>query len=290
MGEHVLPNFFQHALEERIDALAGDERHLDVDLRELHLTVAAEILVAKAPGDLEIFFDARNHEDLLELLGRLRERVELARPDARRHEVFARALGRALEQRRRLDLNEALRVEVVAHGLGRAVALEEILAHLRPAQVEVTVSQAQVLGDFVAAGVVEREWRRVGNVVDGEFACADLDGTGGQAGVHHTGGTREHDARDADDGLGLELRGALDEFSGDFGGIEFHLRQTLAVAEVEKDDATEIAVRADPAEQRDSCAGVGIGELGAMMGAFHGVGTSNQTTRAPAAQTEFGSR
>jgi hypothetical protein len=104
--EHVLPDLLQHALEQRVDVLAVDERHLDVDLRELHLAVGAQVLVAEAAGDLEILLHARDHEDLLELLGRLRERVELAGVDARRHEVFARAFGRALEQRRRLDLVE----------------------------------------------------------------------------------------------------------------------------------------------------------------------------------------
>ena len=72
------------------------ERHLDVDLRELGLAVGAQVLVAEAPHDLEVAVEARDHQELLVELRRLRQRVELARVDAAGHEVVARALGRRL--------------------------------------------------------------------------------------------------------------------------------------------------------------------------------------------------
>ena len=90
------------------------ERHLDVDLRELGLAVGAQVLVAEAAHDLEVAVHARHHQDLLEDLRRLRQREELARVHAARHQVVARALRRRLRQDRRLDLPEALRVEVLA--------------------------------------------------------------------------------------------------------------------------------------------------------------------------------
>jgi hypothetical protein len=46
-------------------------------------------------------------KQLLELLGRLGQRVELAGVDAGRHDVVARAFGRGLDKDRRLDLKEA---------------------------------------------------------------------------------------------------------------------------------------------------------------------------------------
>ena len=85
------------------------ERHLDVDLRELELAVGAQVLVAEAAHDLEVAIRARDHQDLLEDLRRLRQRVELARVDAARHEEVARAFRRRLREDRRLDLPEALR-------------------------------------------------------------------------------------------------------------------------------------------------------------------------------------
>ena len=56
-----------------------DERHLDVDLGELGLAVGAQVLVAEAARDLVVALDAADHEQLLEELRRLRQRVELAR-------------------------------------------------------------------------------------------------------------------------------------------------------------------------------------------------------------------
>ena len=57
-----------------------------------------------------------DHQDLLEDLRRLRQRVELARMHAARHEVVARAFRRRLGQDRRLDFPEALLVEILADG------------------------------------------------------------------------------------------------------------------------------------------------------------------------------
>ena len=265
MVEHVLPDLLEHALEESVDALAVDERRLDVDLGELHLAVGTEILVAETTGDLKIFFHPRHHEDLLELLRRLRERVELAGMNARRHEVFARTFRGALKQGGRFDLDEFLRVEVVAHSLGGAMAGQEILAHLRPAQVEVAVGQAQVLVDLVAAGVGQRERRGVGNVVDHEFARIDLHLARRQVLVHHVRRAQFDFPRNPDDRLILEVGGL-----GAALGVEFDLRHTLPVAQVDKDDAAVVADGVDPAGKRDRGVEVGLGELGAVMGAFHG--------------------
>ena len=61
------------------DVVLVDERHLDVDLRELGLAIEAQVLVAEALDDLEVAVEARHHEELLEELRALGERVELAR-------------------------------------------------------------------------------------------------------------------------------------------------------------------------------------------------------------------
>ena len=73
-------------------SVLGRERHLDVDLRELGLAIGAQVLVAEALDDLEVAVEPADHQDLLEDLRRLRQRVELARVHAARHEVVARAL------------------------------------------------------------------------------------------------------------------------------------------------------------------------------------------------------
>ena len=61
-----------------LDVVLGDERRLDVELGELELPVGAQVLVAQAPGDLEVAVHARHHEQLLGDLRALGQHVELA--------------------------------------------------------------------------------------------------------------------------------------------------------------------------------------------------------------------
>ena len=97
----------EHRLDRLEHVLLGDEAHLEVELVELAgRAVGARVLVAEARRDLEIAVEARDHQQLLELLRRLRQRVELAGMHARRHQEVARALGRRRGQDRRLELEE----------------------------------------------------------------------------------------------------------------------------------------------------------------------------------------
>jgi hypothetical protein len=97
-----------------LDVLLAHEGDLDVELGEFGLAVGAQVLVAEAARDLVVAVHARHHQDLLEQLRRLRQRVELARVDAARHQIVARAFRRGLGQDRRLDVLEVLGVEIMA--------------------------------------------------------------------------------------------------------------------------------------------------------------------------------
>ena len=92
-----------------------DERHLDVELGEVGLAVGAQVLVAEAAGDLVVALEPGHHQELLEELRRLRQRVEGALLEAARDEEVAGALGCRAGQDRRLDLDEAVAVELLAH-------------------------------------------------------------------------------------------------------------------------------------------------------------------------------
>ena len=105
----------QHRLHRVEHVVLGDEAHFDVELVEFAgRTVGAGVLVAEAGGDLEIAVEARHHDQLLELLRRLRQRIELAGMDAARHQEVARALGRGRREDRRLELEEALVLHAAA--------------------------------------------------------------------------------------------------------------------------------------------------------------------------------
>src|SRR6185369_14015033 len=135
--ERGLPNALEQAFDERVDVLAVDETHLDVHLRELRLPVRAQILVTIATRELEITLHATHHENLFELLRRLRQRIERSRLATIRHQKFARTFRRGLEQRRRLDFEEALLIHVTARGNGHLRTQAQIARHLRPAQIEI---------------------------------------------------------------------------------------------------------------------------------------------------------
>ena len=82
----------RHRLDERHHGRLVDEAHLEVELGELGLAVAAQVLVAVAAGDLEVAIDAGDHQQLLELLRALRQRVDGPRLEAARDDEVARAL------------------------------------------------------------------------------------------------------------------------------------------------------------------------------------------------------
>jgi hypothetical protein len=52
--------------------------HLEVELGELGLAVGTQVLVAHAARDLEVAVVPRDHQELLEDLRRLRQRIEVA--------------------------------------------------------------------------------------------------------------------------------------------------------------------------------------------------------------------
>ena len=142
------------------DVLLVDERHLQVELGELGLAVGAEVLVAEAARDLEVALEAADHQQLLEQLRRLRQRVPGAADQPAGHEEVARALGRRAGQDRRLDLEEVALGEVVADRLDHVVAQDHHVAHAVLAQVEVAVAQAQLLPHRLV--LVDLERRRLG--------------------------------------------------------------------------------------------------------------------------------
>jgi pyoverdine/dityrosine biosynthesis protein Dit1 len=99
----------QHRLDRGEHVFLRDEAHLEIELVEFaRRPIGAGILVAEAGRDLEIAIEARHHQQLLEHLRCLRERVELTRVDAARHQEVARALGARRGQDRRLEFGEAL--------------------------------------------------------------------------------------------------------------------------------------------------------------------------------------
>src|SRR5260221_5599450 len=86
------------------DVVLRYEAHFHIELVEFaRRAVGARGFVAKTRRDLEIAVEPRHHDELLELLRRLRQGVELSGMQARRHEKVARAFRRRGGQDRRLE-------------------------------------------------------------------------------------------------------------------------------------------------------------------------------------------
>ena len=237
----------EEALGDAEDGVHLREGDFEVDLGELGLAVGAQVLVAEAAGDLEVAVEAGDHEDLLEDLRRLGERIEVAGMHAAGNEIIARALGRGARHEGGFDLEEALADEVVADGHGDAAAQGKVRLHFSPAQVEVAVLQAHLfVGDGVFGG---REGRRPGIVEQKEFAGDDFDLAGGHAGVFQAGGAAadfsfngNNKFRTGGVGFGVGGRDLL---------VNDDLRDAGAVAQIEEDEAAVVAAAVDPAHQND---------------------------------------
>ena len=212
---------------------------------------ARERLVAEAAGDLVVALVAGHHQQLLEQLRRLRQRVEGARADARRDEEVARALGRRAREDRRLDVEEVVRVEVVAHGAGDRVAQRQRVAHRVAPQVDHAVAQAQRLVDRRV--VVERERRRLGRGQVLGLAHRQLDLAGLQPRVLLALLAADDLAGHADRVLGAQLLGELVRLRRVL-GVEDELQDAGAVAQVDEHQAAVVAAAVDPAGHADGVA------------------------------------
>jgi hypothetical protein len=140
----------EHAVHDRLDGgehvLLRDEAHLDVELVEFQRTVGAQVLVAEAGRDLEVAVEARDHQQLLELLRGLRQRVELARVQARRHQEVARAFRRGGRQDRGLVLGKPWATMRLADRGDHLGAQHDVLVQGLAAQVEEAVLEADLSG------------------------------------------------------------------------------------------------------------------------------------------------
>ena len=74
-------NLADHVLEKIPDFLFTDKRHFTVDLGEFRLAIRSQILITETLRNLVITVESGNHQQLLEQLGRLRQREKFSRID-----------------------------------------------------------------------------------------------------------------------------------------------------------------------------------------------------------------
>ena len=226
----------QQPLDQRPDIACVDKAHLQVELGKLGLAVSPQVFVAEAARDLEIAFDARHHQQLLQLLRALRQRIKLAGMQAAGHHEIACAFGRALEQDRRLDLEEIAIRQVLADKAHDAVSQHQVLRHARSADIQVAILEPQHLVYFVArrvrSGCNVKRWI-LGWVEDRHAIRDHLHVARGEVRVAQPFRPRCHRAFHLDDEFRASLRG--DIMGRHLVGIDRHLRNAETVAQVDKD-------------------------------------------------------
>ena len=243
---------FGHAFEELDDIVLLHKAHFAVNLCEFGLTVGAEVFVAEALHNLEVAVHARYHEQLLESLGRLRQCVELSRIHTRGHHEVAGAFGSGADEHRGFDFEEAFAVEVATHFHGHAVAQLEVAAHGIATDVEVAVTHADVVA--AVAFVFNCEGRNFAGIEYVELVGDDFDVAGRELRV--LGSALSHFATDLYHKFTAEVVGGVVE-SAVVLGVEHHLSDAVAVAEVDKCHAAHFAYALYPAGESHFAAGVG---------------------------------
>ena len=124
------------------------------------LSVRPQVLIPEGPRDLVIALETGDHEELLEQLRRLRQRVELSGLQPARDQEVASSLRRAFGQYRRLDIHEAPFAQIVAHRAHHLMSEHQVAQHAGAPQVDIAVPEAQSLVDVDI--VFDEERRRLG--------------------------------------------------------------------------------------------------------------------------------
>ena len=193
------------ALEDRLHRLEHvvllDETHLDVELIELAgQAVGARVLVAETRRDLKIAIEARHHDELLVLLRRLGQGVEVALMNAARYQEVASTFRRRRGQDRCRELEKAGGRHFIANGTGNRDAAHDVVVQRVPAQIQEAVLQAQV---FRVVRFAKDGYRQLlGGRKNFDLGREELHLTGWQLGIDGALGTLADLAVDTNDPLG----------------------------------------------------------------------------------------
>src|SRR5687768_8532898 len=170
--------------------------------------------------------------------------------DATGDEIVASTLRRWFGENRRLDLEEAKRVEVPTRRLHETVAQDDVPLQLGATQIEVTVSQAQLLSrQHLALATRDRNGRRHRRAHDAQGRCADFDIAGGKLRIAHALGPRNDLALDEYDSLCPERRRRVDHLLRSRARVKRDLHEAGAVAQIDEDDSAKRAPPVHPASK-----------------------------------------
>ncbi len=144
------------------------------------------------------------------------------------------------------------------------MAQDQVALHVRTPQVDVAVSQPDVLADREI--LLHQERRRARRVQDVDLLRRDFDLARRQLGVDRIVVTANYGTFNRDDEFATQQPGA----GVDVGPllVEHYLGHARAVPQVDEDQAAQIPPPMDPTHQNDALANIARTQIAAAMGSF----------------------
>ncbi len=267
--EHLRAELFRKLAHQRLhdgkDIFLFDEAHFHVQLVEFAvMPVRSRVFIAEAGRDLEIAVESADHQELLELLRRLRQGVEFARVIPRRDEKIPRSFGRRVGENRGLDLDESAVLEIIPDMADETVLRFEHSLDLLAAQIEKSVRETHRFIHLVHLLLVDLERRGLRPAKDLEPLYRDFNLSGRELRVYHISRTHEHFAFRLDHPFAPQAVSQLPAILG-YLRIELDLRKPVAVPQIDKDYPAVVAPPVHPAGQHDALAFVFFPQLSACV-------------------------
>src|SRR6185312_7703741 len=199
---------------------------------------------------------------LLEGLRALRKGIKLPRVHPRRHDEIACPFRRRFDQERGFQVHETILMQIRTGRQVNGIPQLEVLFHLRPAQVQVTVFHPQIVSSVRI--VLYRKWRGNGLVQDRKGPDLDLDIARWQLGI----------LAGAFSNLSFHL---YDEFPAQRLDIQLFIQflteqqlgDPIAVTQIDKTDAAEFPDGLYPSCQRNRSPDLGASQFSASVCSIH---------------------
>jgi hypothetical protein len=167
--------------------------------------------------------------------------------DAARHEIVARAFGCPPREHRRLDLEKAHLRHRAADVLSGAMAEVDRVLQLVAPQIEIAITQPQIFRRQLIAGRgCNQNRRRLRGIQNRHLGDVHFDFAGRHIGIAGVRGPQTDVALHLDDVLGAEACGLRDDGSRRPLRIERELHAATTIAQVDEDDAAEVATLVHP--------------------------------------------
>ena len=181
----------------------------------------------------------------------------------RGHQKVARALRRGFDQHGGLQLDKPVLVKIVAGDLRDAVAHQDVVLQIRPPQIQIAVFQPDRLGGGGMFHDLKRRGFRF--VQNPQLLHRDLHIAGGDGIVFrradpHPAARRQH--------ILTAHRKRFVKHRAIGGFVKCQLHNAAAVAQVHKNQLTQVALALYPAANRHFRALVGGAQIAAIMRAF----------------------